>query len=162
MISVKSLGTSHQRPGNGSWACMALVSTMGLDSSVESSSGMLKAPNKFPYELLPALLSQKSSSAHWNQKSLLLGSFHLYRTSLVVQWLRICLPMQGTQVPFLVREDPTCHVATKPVNHNYWTWCLEPVLYTQWEAHEPQWRVALLAATKESPCVATKTQCNHK
>ena len=25
-------------------------------------------------------------------------------TSLVVHWLRICLPMQGTQVPFLVRE----------------------------------------------------------
>ena len=30
-------------------------------------------------------------------------------TSLVAQWLRIHLPMQGTQVPFLVREDPTCH-----------------------------------------------------
>ena len=57
-----------------------------------------------------------------NQKSLLLGSFNLCRTSLVVQWLRICLPMQGTQVPSLVQEDPTCHVATKPVNHNYWTW----------------------------------------
>lgn len=41
---------------------MALVSTIGLDSSVESSSGMLKAPNKFPYELLPALLSQKYSA----------------------------------------------------------------------------------------------------
>ena len=26
----------------------------------------------------------------------------------MVQWLRICLPMQGTQVQFLVCEDPTC------------------------------------------------------
>ena len=26
------------------------------------------------------------------------------RTSLVVQWLRICLPMQGMQVQVLVRE----------------------------------------------------------
>ena len=28
-------------------------------------------------------------------------------TSLVAQWLRICLPMQGTWVRALVREDPT-------------------------------------------------------
>ena len=40
-------------------------------------------------------------------------------TSLVAQWLRICLPMQETQVQALVREDPTCHGATKPVYHNY-------------------------------------------
>ena len=38
-----------------------------------------------------------------------------YGASLVVQWLRICLQMQGTQVPPLVREDPTCHGATKPM-----------------------------------------------
>ena len=38
--------------------------------------------------------------------------------SLVVQSLRICLPMQGTRVPALVREDPTCHGATKPMHHN--------------------------------------------
>ena len=29
-------------------------------------------------------------------------------TSLVVQWLRIHLPMQGTWVQSLVWEDPTC------------------------------------------------------
>ena len=40
-------------------------------------------------------------------------------TSLVAQWLRIRLPMQGTRVQALVREDPTCHRATKPVRHNY-------------------------------------------
>ena len=40
-------------------------------------------------------------------------------TSLVVQWLGIRLPMQGTQVRALVWEDPTCHGATKPVRHNY-------------------------------------------
>ena len=40
-------------------------------------------------------------------------------TSLVAQWLRIHLPMQGTQVQALVREDPTCCGATKPVHHNY-------------------------------------------
>ena len=41
------------------------------------------------------------------------------RASLVAQWLRICLPMQGTRVRALVWEDPTCHGATKPVRHNY-------------------------------------------
>ena len=39
--------------------------------------------------------------------------------SLVAQWLRICLPMQGMRVRALVWEDPTCHGATKPVSHNY-------------------------------------------
>ena len=38
--------------------------------------------------------------------------------SLVAQWLRICLPMQGTQVRALVWEDPTCHGAARPVSHN--------------------------------------------
>ena len=40
-------------------------------------------------------------------------------TSLVAQWLRIRLPMQGTRVRALVQEDPTCRGATKPVRHNY-------------------------------------------
>ena len=40
-------------------------------------------------------------------------------TSLVAQWLRIHLPMQGTRVQALVREYPTCHGATKAVCHNY-------------------------------------------
>ena len=31
-----------------------------------------------------------------------------FRASLVVQWLRICLPIQETRVQALVREDPTC------------------------------------------------------
>ena len=39
--------------------------------------------------------------------------------SLVAQWLRICLPMQGTRVRALVWEDPTCCGATRPVIHNY-------------------------------------------
>ena len=37
-------------------------------------------------------------------------------TSLVVQWIRICLPMQGTWVWSLVQEDSTCRGAnTAPV-----------------------------------------------
>ena len=40
-------------------------------------------------------------------------------TSLMVQWLRIHLPMQGTQVRSLVWEDPTTRRAIKPSCHNY-------------------------------------------
>ena len=39
--------------------------------------------------------------------------------SLVARCLRIRLPMQGTRVRALVREDPTCRGATKPARHNY-------------------------------------------
>ena len=37
----------------------------------------------------------------------------------VVQWLRICLAMQGTWVQSLVPEDPMCLRATKPMRHKY-------------------------------------------
>ena len=50
------------------------------------------------------------------------GSAHQQRpgwASLVVKWLRIHLPMQGTRVQALVWEDPTCRGATKPLSHNY-------------------------------------------
>ena len=40
--------------------------------------------------------------------------------SLVAQWLRVCLPVQGTRVRALVWEDPTCRGATRSVCHNCW------------------------------------------
>ena len=43
-----------------------------------------------------------------------------YKASLVAQWLRIRLPMQGTRVRALVWEDPTCRGATRPLSHSYW------------------------------------------
>ena len=54
-----------------------------------------------------------SSSIHTNKKS-------KNRTSLVVQQLRIFLPVQETTgVRFLVWDDSTCCGATKPVCHDY-------------------------------------------
>ena len=38
------------------------------------------------------------------------------QTSLVVQWIRIYLPTQGTRVQSLVREDSTCDGARKLVH----------------------------------------------
>ena len=108
-------------------------------------------------------------------------------TSLVAQWLRICLPKQGTRIQALVQEDPTCHRATKPVCHNYWACALEPAIHICW-AHESQLlkpvclepvlcnkrshhnekpthlneEEPLLAATRESLRAATKTQHSQK
>ena len=104
-------------------------------------------------------------------------------TSLVAQWLRICLPMQGIWVRSLVQEDPTCRGATKPMCHNYWACALEPSSHNywahapqllkplhlepvlcnekppQWEAHTPQ---PPLTATRESLHTAMKTQHSQK
>ena len=101
-----------------------------------------------------------------------IGRFALYKrciptASLVAQWLRIRLPLHGTRVWALVREDPTCCGATKPARHNYWACALEPTSHNywsprattteacapraralqqekppQWEVRVPQWRVA--------------------
>ena len=49
-----------------------------------------------------------------------------FKTSLVAQWWRICLPVQETWGQSLIWEDPTCHRASKPVHHNYWACALEP------------------------------------
>ena len=75
-----------------------------------------------------------------------------FGNSLVTQWLRICLPMQGTRVWALVQEDPTCRGATKPMRHNYWACALEPTSHNYW-AREPQ----LL-----SPWAATTEACTPR
>ena len=67
--------------------------------------------------------------------------------SLVAQWLRICLPVQGTRVRALVWEDPTCRGVAGSMSHNYWA-CASGACAPQqerpqqWEAHAPRWRVA--------------------
>ena len=61
-----------------------------------------------------------------------LFKMHTPGTSLVAQWLRIHLPMQGTRVRALVREDPTCRGATKPMRRNYWACTLEPASHNYW------------------------------
>ena len=50
----------------------------------------------------------------------------------MVRWLRICLPMQGTWVQSLLREDSTSLRATKPRRHNNGSLrALEPVLHNK-------------------------------
>ena len=89
--------------------------------------------------------------------------------SLVVQWIRIRLPMQGTQVRSLVREDPTCRGAT--------SLCTQLLKPTHPRAHAPRQEKppqreaqALLQRVAPTPCslhldsphAATKTQHGQK
>ena len=64
----------------------------------------------------------------------------------MAQWLRVCLPIQGTRVRAPVWEDRTCRGATGPVSHNYWACASGAVLRNErprhWEARAPRWRVA--------------------
>ena len=55
-------------------------------------------------------------------------------TFLVVQGLRICLLVRGTQIWSPVR-DATCLRATKPLCHNYWACALEPSSHNYWALH---------------------------
>ena len=61
----------------------------------------------------------------WNRSRGERSTIGTHWTSLMVQWLRILLPFQRTQVWSLVREDSTCRGATKPVCHNYWACFLQ-------------------------------------
>ena len=83
----------------------------------------------------------------------------------MAQWLRIRLPMQATQVWSLLREDPTCCGATKPVRHNYWACALEPASHIYW-ACVPQLRkpahLEPVLRNKRSHLHEKPTHCNEK
>ena len=74
--------------------------------------------------------------------------------SLVVQWLRIHLAMQGTPVWSLVREDPTWLRATKPMHHNCWAHTLQllkpacPTACALQQETPPQWAACTLQLEK--------------
>ena len=76
-----------------------------------------------------------------------------------------CLPMKGSQVWSLLREDPTGNWVTKPEHRNYWPTCWEPVLWSQGSrrvrspcTRTESRRPAAPTAARESPHAATKTQ----
>ena len=99
----------------------------------------------------PPLCFQSHTLKERNPMAMLFITFFFFkkliRASLVAQWLRVCLPMQGTWVRALVWEDPTCRGAAGPVSHNYWA-CASGACAPQqerprqWEARTPRWRVA--------------------
>ena len=120
----ESQGMSEQRWEEREWS-LCLHFDLLVPGASSSSQQSHRPINRLPVYIR---LSWISSPAI---KSIQRG------TSLVAQWLRICLPMQGTQVRSLVWEDPTCRGAAKPVHHNYWACALEPTSHNYW-ARVPQ------------------------
>ena len=66
---------------------------------------------------------------------------NILRISLMVQWLRTDCQCKGHEFN-LVREDSTCHRATKPMGHNYWAH-VPRLCALQWEK-PPQWEAHTL------------------
>ena len=56
--------------------------------------------------------------------------------SLVIQWLRICLPRRRVQVWSLVQADFTCQGATTPMCRTYWAHALELVSSNYWSVQD--------------------------
>lgn len=73
------------------------------------------------------------------------------RTSLVVQWIRICLSIWRTQIQSPVQEDSTCHGGSKPVKHNYSAPTLEAVHCNKRSLCSVIGELPLLTTTRESP-----------
>ena len=65
--------------------------------------------------------------------------------------------MQETRVRALVREDPTCRGAAKPVRHNYWACALELASHNYW-AHVLQ----LLKPARLEPVLRNKRSHRNK
>ena len=84
---------------------------------------------------------------------------HKPGTSLMVQWLRIPLPMKGKRVQSLVQEISTCLGAVKPT-------CLAPARHKRsHQSEKPVHRQEVqtpLFATRESPHTAMKIQHSQK
>ena len=124
--------------------CMQTQKTQNSQSNLEKEKQSWRNQAPWLQSILQSYSNQNSMGA-----------------SLVAQWLRIRLPMQGTRVQALVWEDPTCHGATKPTTTE--PAHLEPVLRnkrgcdSERPAHrDEEWPP--LATTRESPRTETKTQ----
>ena len=76
-------------------------------------------------------------------------------------WIRIHLPVEGTQVQSLDQEDSTCFRVTKLVCHDYWAhwspWHLDPISTTR-QAVTVR---APSTATKNRPCSLKPDQIPH-
>ena len=99
-------GLNHHPPSPGSCPTSPQVPwppDLGLSSP-------LCRPQLLLIFLKTDLLNVGSWMGPWNTKRAL-------GTSLVVQWVRIYLPTQGTRVRSQVWKDPTCHGTTSSVYH---------------------------------------------
>ncbi|KAJ8797868.1 hypothetical protein J1605_017070 [Eschrichtius robustus] len=114
--------TSITHPTSAHASAMLLAS--GLDTA--AATNWTLDPLPWPLKSISSLIKVTSTQHHSDSTIsclqvlyCVLLNIKTFGTSLVAQWLRIRLPMQGTRVRALAREDPTCRGATKPMRHNY-------------------------------------------
>ena len=80
-----------------------------------------------------------------------------FSTRMVFKKINAHLIMQETQVLSLIREDSTCHRATRPVCHDHWTHVLQLLKSGHPRAHALQWEKPQQREAREpqleiSPC----------
>ena len=77
--------------------------------------------HEYLYVFSPALIYRRLNKMGGSLQKILYNQMFkisLTGASLVAQWLRVCLPMQGTRVRALIWEDPACRGAAGPVSRN--------------------------------------------
>ena len=83
-----------------------------------------------------------------------------FRTSLMAQWIGICMLMQGTQVRSLAWDDPTYCGAAKPTHQNYRSLrALEPRLCRK-RSRAPQLESSPTVCSRRRPPTRTSTAKN--
>ena len=91
----------------------------GRERGIKKSRASSSTPERQPQK------GRGAAAWHTVGASYFLNDFHVVvikrkvRASLVGQWIRIHLAMQGTPVQSMVPEDPICRGAAKPMCHNY-------------------------------------------
>jgi len=136
--------------------------------------------HSFPMVLLPSLLSKFWDYFVRNKLTLnrILASAANMRTSLLVQCVRVCLPMKRTWVRPLVREDATCfratnlaHTAAEPCSRAHGLQPLKPACPRGWAPQEKppqqdtstlQQRLTLAHRNQRKPVCSTKDPVQPK
>ena len=92
-----------------------------------------------------------------------------YGTSPVVQWLRICLPVQGTWVQSLVQKEPTCRGSNQAYAgsqllslHTWSPYSSAREATAMRHLHTLTREYPLLAATREKPACSNKDPAQPK
>ena len=108
------------------WGAIAF-SVSHLGSPLKHSPSIsISTPLHYSRPSLSPTIKWGSSNSSLCDRSLRISS--RIWTSLVAQWLRICLPTQGTWVRSLLQEDSTSCRPTKPERRKNQAHALEPVL----------------------------------
>ena len=102
----------------------------GLGQEEQHSGGHLAPPNPKrkatqTWNPQPPTKQLIQVTPPWIREETLLHQRRVW-TPLVAQWLRICLPMQGTWVGSLIREDFTCSYAREPQHRTHMPQLLKP------------------------------------